>query len=65
MTALLVRILLLTVGLAAVEIGLGTALRTSDAASWLLVLVVGVPSLIAGSFGFIGPLLGGRPTPRR
>ena len=65
MTAVLVRVALLTVGLAAIEIGLGGGLRTGDPASWALALLVGVPAVLAGSIGFIGPLFSGRTTHRR
>lgn len=65
MTTVLVRIVLLTVGLAAIEIGLGNALQTGDPAGWALALVAGVPALLLGSIGFIAPLLGGRSTHRR
>ncbi len=59
MIAVLFRLALLTVGLAAVELGLGPALVSGSLGGWALVLLVGVPLLVAGSAGFIGPLLGG------
>jgi hypothetical protein len=65
MTAVLVRVFLLTIGLAALEIGLGGALRTGDPGSWALALLVGIPALLAGSIGFIAPLFGGRSPYRR
>lgn len=59
MIAILFRIGLLTVGLAAVELGIGPALGDGSFGGWALVLVVGSPLIVAGSAGFIGPLLGG------
>ena len=59
MTAVLFRLGLLAVGMGAVEIGLGDALIRGSVVGWLLVLLVGLPLLLAGSAGFIGPLLGG------
>ena len=59
MIAILFRIGLLTVGSAAVELGIGPALAEGSLGAWLLVLLVGLPLIVAGSAGFIGPLLGG------
>ena len=59
MASILFRVALLTAGMAAVEIGLGGALVEGSLAGWVLVLVVGIPLIIAGSAGFIAPLLGG------
>ena len=59
MAAIIFRLALLTAGMAAVEIGLGGALVEGSLAGWVLVLVVGLPLIIAGSAGFIAPLLGG------
>ena len=59
MAAILFRLGLLTGGMAAVEIGLGSALAEGSVAGWALVLLVGFPLLVAGSAGFIVPLLGG------
>lgn len=59
MIALLFRIALLTVGFAAVELGLGPALATGSLGGWALVILLGLPLIVAGSAGFIGPLLGG------
>ncbi len=58
MIAILFRVALLTVGLAAVELGLVPALAAGSVGGWGLVLVVGLPLIVAGSAGFIGPLLG-------
>lgn len=60
MAAILFRLVLLALGMGLIEIGLGPALIESSVAGWLLVLVVGVPLTVAGSAGFIAPLLGGR-----
>jgi hypothetical protein len=57
MLPILLRIGLLTLGLAAVELGLPPALAVGGASDWL-VSIVGMLLLIAGSAGFIGPLLG-------
>ena len=59
MFAVLFRILLLTAGMAAIEVGLGTALVNGSLLGWGLALLAGVPLTVAGSAGFIGPLLGG------
>ena len=59
MAAVLFRLGLLTLGMGAVEIGLGDAIVRGSVVGWLLVLLVGLPLLLAGSAGFIGPLLGG------
>jgi len=58
MSAVLLRVALLAAGMGAVEIGLGGALVESSLAGWALVLLVGVPLIVAGSAGFIVPLLG-------
>ena len=60
MIALLFRVGLLTAGFAAVEVGLGPALVDGSLGGWLLVLLVGLPLIVAGSAGLIGPLLGAR-----
>ena len=59
MIPILFRIGLLTAGFAAVELGLRPALVDSSLGGWLLVLLIGLPLIVAGSAGFIGPLLGG------
>ena len=58
MVAVLFRIGLIAAGMGAVEIGLGWALVGGSALGWLLVLV-GLPLIVAGSAGFMAPLLGG------
>jgi hypothetical protein len=58
MAAILFRLLLLAGGMAAVEIGLGSALAEASVAGWALVLLVGLPLIIGGSAGFMAPLLG-------
>ncbi|HLA16248.1 MAG TPA: hypothetical protein VJZ72_05055 [Candidatus Limnocylindrales bacterium] len=60
MAAVLFRVALLAAGMGAVEIGLGGALVEGSLAGWALVLLVGVPLIVAGSAGFMVPLLGGR-----
>jgi hypothetical protein len=62
MAAALFRLGLLAVGLGMVEIGLGSALVEGSPDGWSLVLLVGLPLIVAGSAGFIVPLFGG---PRR
>lgn len=57
MIAILFRVALLTVGFAAVELGLVPALAADSVGGWALVLL-GLPLIVAGSAGFIGPLLG-------
>lgn len=59
MAAIVFRLGLLTGGMAAVEIGLGSALAEGSVVGWALVLLIGLPMLIAGSAGFIVPLLSG------
>ena len=59
MTAVLFRLGLLALGMGAVEIGLGDALVRGSVVGWALVLLVGLPLIIAGSAGFMAPLLGG------
>lgn len=58
MIAILFRIGLLTLGLAAVELTLPPALKTG-AINDVLGTAVGLLLIVAGSAGFIGPLLGG------
>ena len=65
MIAVLFRLALLAAGLAAVEIGLGSGLVSGSPLGWGLALLVGLPLLVAGSAGFIGPLLGGPAHPAR
>jgi hypothetical protein len=59
MGAVLFRVALLTVGMAAVEIGLGVALPDGSLVGWGLVLLLGLPLIVSGSAGFMVPLLGG------
>ena len=58
MMAILFRIGLLTLGFAAVELALPPALSTGSARDWALT-ALGLVLVVAGSAGFIGPLLGG------
>lgn len=57
MAAILFRVALLASGLGAVEIGLSGALVMGSLAGWILVLLVGLPLIVAGSAGFMVPLL--------
>ena len=57
MGAVLFRLLLLALGMGLVEIGLGDAVGHGSAAGWGLVLLLGLPLIIGGTVGFIGPLL--------
>jgi len=59
MAALLFRVGLLALGMGIVEIGLGDALTRGSPISWALVLLVGIPLIVAGTAGFMAPLLGG------
>lgn len=59
MTAVLVRLGLLALGMGALEIGLGDMLARGSVVGGALVLLVGLPLIIAGSAGFMAPLLGG------
>ena len=59
MAAGLFRLLLLALGMGAVEIGLGDALVQGSTLGWALMLLVGLPLIVAGSAGFMAPLLGG------
>ena len=59
MAAIVFRLGLLALGMGAVEIGLGDALVRGSLAGWALVLLIGIPLIVAGSAGFMAPLLGG------
>lgn len=59
MAAVLFRLILLAVGLGVVEIGLGSSLVEGSLGGWALVLLAGLPMIVAGSAGFMAPLLGG------
>ncbi len=59
MAAVLFRLGLVAVGLGAVETGLGDALVTGSIGGWMLVLLVGLPLIVAGTAGFMAPLFGG------
>lgn len=62
MAAILFRVLLVALGLGAAEIGLTGVVTDGSAAAWVLLLLVGMPLIVAGSAGIIGPLLG-KPIP--
>ena len=59
MIAVLFRVGLIAAGMGAVEIGLGWAFVEGSTVGWLLVVLVGLPLIVAGSAGFMAPLLGG------
>lgn len=59
MAALVFRLLLLAGGLGAAEIGLADILAEGSLGGWILLLVLGLPLIVAGLAGVIGPLLGG------
>jgi len=59
MSAVLFRLGLLAVGMSVVEIGLGGALGHGYPLGWGLVFLVGLPLIVAGSAGFMVPLLDG------
>ena len=63
MTPILFRLLLLTVGMAVVEIEIGDAIGGS-LFGWAAILLVGLPLIVAGSAWFMVPLLGGDSTRR-
>ena len=59
MAAVLFRLALLVLGMGAVEIGLGDAMVNGSLLGWALTLLIGLPLIVAGSVGFMTPLLGG------
>ncbi len=59
MAAVLFRVIMLAVGMGIIEISLGGALLQGSIIDWAIVILVGLPLIVAGSAGFIGPLLGG------
>lgn len=59
MMAILLRIALMTLGAGAIEIGIVPALVSGSLVDLALVLLVGLPLLIAGSIGFVRPLFKG------
>ena len=59
MAAVAFRLALLAAGMGAVEIGLGEALVQGSLVGWGLVVLVGLPLIVAGTAGFMAPLLGG------
>lgn len=59
MVRVLFRLILLAGGLGATEIGLGNALAGGNPAGWALVLIIGLPMIVAGSAGFMVSLFGG------
>ena len=61
MAAVLLRVALLAAGLGTTEIGLGSGLFEGPLTGWALVLVVGLPLIVAGTAGFMVPLLARQP----
>lgn len=59
MAAVLFRVSLLALGMGIIEISLGGALLQGSIVGWAIVILIGLPLVVAGSAGFIGPLLGG------
>ncbi|MEO7666243.1 MAG: hypothetical protein ABIU97_04330 [Dehalococcoidia bacterium] len=59
MAAILFRLGLLAAGMGALEVGIGDALAHGSLAGWALALLVGLPLIVAGSAGFMVPLLSG------
>lgn len=58
MGAVLLRLGLLALGMGLVEIGLSDAIGQGSPGGWLVVLVGGLPLVVAGTAGFVGPLVG-------
>ena len=58
MGAVLFQLVLLVAGMGLVEIGLGDAVVRGSLVGWGMVLLVGIPLILGGTAGFIGPLLG-------
>lgn len=59
MTAVAFRLGVLALGMGTVESGLGDELAKGSLLGWAIVLLVGLPLIVAGSVGFMAPLLGG------
>jgi hypothetical protein len=64
MAPVLVRLALITLGLAMVELALGPIFAGGSLADWAL-LAVATAVLVAGTAGFMGPLLAGGRNDRR
>lgn len=58
MGAVLLRLALLALGMGLIEIGLTDALGRGSPAGWALVLLAGLPLVLVGTAGVIGPLIG-------
>ena len=56
MRPLVVRLGLLVLGMGLIEIGLGDAVGRGSLLAWALIVLVGLPLVLAGTAGFIGPL---------
>lgn len=61
MGAVLLRLALLALGMGLVEIGLTDALGQGSLIGWAVVFAGGVPLVLAGTAGFVGPLVGAGP----
>ena len=48
---------MLTAGLGLAEIGLGEAASRGSVVGWALLLLVGLPLIVGGTVGLIGPFL--------
>jgi hypothetical protein len=58
MGAILIRLAVLALGMGLIEIGLSDAVAQGSLAGGGLALLVGVPLVLAGTAGFVGPLIG-------
>lgn len=58
MAGIVLRLLLLAGGLGVTEIALTGLFSRAELTDWLLLLLVGLPLLVAGTRGFLGPMLG-------
>jgi len=60
MGPVLFRLAVLTIGMGLVEIGLTEAVGKGSLAGWGLALLAGLPLVLVGTAGFIGPLIEAR-----
>ncbi len=58
MGAILFRLAILALGMGLIETGLTDALGRGALSGWGLVMLGGVPLVLAGTAGYIGPLIG-------
>lgn len=59
MGGILLRLAILTAGFAVMEIGLTGIVTTGSVGDWLVVLAVGLPLIVSGTYGFLTPMLSG------